>query len=278
MPDKIQITVVMDNQVHRQGLTAEHGLSIHVVYGRRSILFDTGQTNHVLRNAQVLGLALNRLDAIVLSHGHYDHSGALAELCQQAKNARIFMHPTALCPRYSAKNDGPLRPIGLSPASRQAIDDASNRLVYTSHNTTIEEGIHVTGAIPRVTPGEDAGGRFFLDEDCRQPDPVEDDQALFLDTPDGVVVLLGCAHAGAINSLLRIEQLASGRPVVGVLGGLHLHQTDENRLATTIQALQARNPRLVVAMHCTGWQAMMRLQDAFPGHFAVGSVGSRFCF
>ncbi|HSA02543.1 MAG TPA: MBL fold metallo-hydrolase, partial [Candidatus Paceibacterota bacterium] len=151
-----------------------------------------------------------------------------------------------------------------------------DRVVFTPQPVAIEEGIRVTGTIPRVTPSEDPGGRFFLDPEGRQPDLVEDDQALFFDTPDGVVVLLGCAHAGAVNTLLHIEQLTAGRPLVAILGGLHLLHASGNRLESTLQALQARNPRLVVALHCTGWQAMMRLQQAFPERFAVGSVGSRF--
>ena len=140
------------------------------------------------------------------------------------------------------------------------------------------EGLFVTGEIPRQTDFEDVGGKFFLDERCQQPDPLVDDQALFFETPDGVVVLLGCAHAGVVNTMLQIERLTQGKHFHAVIGGMHLLNASPARLNATIQALRRWNVSQLVPMHCTGMLATTRLWAEFPNRCAAGGVGTQLVF
>jgi 7,8-dihydropterin-6-yl-methyl-4-(beta-D-ribofuranosyl)aminobenzene 5'-phosphate synthase len=278
MNGEIRITLLIENSVHARGLKAEHGLAWHIQSGRQQVLFDTGQTDLLLENAGKLGLPLEQLDAIVLSHGHDDHTGGLAAVCNHSPRARIFFHPAATEAKFSVQPDGKPRYIGLSEASQAALARNSSRLVETRAVTEVVEGLFATGEIPRRTAYEDVGGRFFLDETCAHADPLRDDQALFFDTAKGLVVLLGCAHAGVVNTLEHIHNVKPDRPFRAVLGGMHLLHASPERLAATVTALRRWNIPLLAPAHCTGAAAVARLWESFPGRCVSSGVGSRFIF
>lgn len=272
MNEGVRITVLMENSVHRGGLAAEHGLSFHVQIGRHCFLFDTGQTGLVMRNAQTLGIELGQLDAIVLSHGHHDHTGGLSSVLTAAPKARTFLHPAAFGEKFS-KSSGQARSIGMSRETVQAVRQRHD-VVETTNWTEICKGAFATGEIPRTNTFEDSGGPFFLDAKCQKPDPLVDDQALVIDLGKKLIVLLGCAHAGLINTLDYVAGKTDGKPVRTVIGGLHLGSASEERLQQTIIQLRAANLRCLTPVHCTGWPATARLWQAFPQIYRAASVGT----
>jgi 7,8-dihydropterin-6-yl-methyl-4-(beta-D-ribofuranosyl)aminobenzene 5'-phosphate synthase len=136
----------------------------------------------------------------------------------------------------------------------------------------------VTGPVPRENTFEDTGGPFFVDATCQIRDPLEDDQALFFDTDEGTVVLLGCAHAGIVNTLSYIRQLTEERPIAVVLGGMHLLSASPERIAHTLEYLAALGkPRLGPA-HCTGLKAFVGLWSRFPQQCVPCGAGTRMEF
>ncbi|OQB90008.1 MAG: putative hydrolase [Verrucomicrobia bacterium ADurb.Bin118] len=278
MNNTLHITVLVENSASRRGLKAEHGWACLIEVNGRRVLFDTGQTDLLLNNARALGCALDNLDAIVLSHGHYDHTGGLAAVNALAPAARLFFHPAALAPKYTARADGSADDIGLPATARETLANRDAAVVMTRVSREIVPGLLVTGEIPRQTGFEDVGGRFFLDAACRQADPLLDDQAVFLPTAAGVVVVLGCAHAGVVNTLRHIEQLTGTRRIRAVLGGMHLLNASPERLEATVEAFRQREIPLLVPAHCTGIRAVARLWETFPAACATGGVGSRFTF
>ena len=278
MSENIRITVLVENTVNIRGLKAEHGWACLIEIGGRRVLFDTGQTELLIDNARALGCSLEGLDAIVLSHGHYDHTGGLAAVCRRSPAAPVFAHAGALLPKFSRNPDGSARFIGMPQDSNRAIADAGSRLVLTPECREVAAGLFVTGEIPRQTDFEDAGGPFFLDERCQQPDPLLDDQAVFFETPAGVVMLLGCAHAGVVNTLLHVERLTGGKRVQAVLGGLHLGSASDHRLEQTVAHLRRANPGRLMPAHCTGVSAIVRLCQEFPGKFLSAGLGTTWSF
>ena len=189
MNNALHITVLIENSASRRGLKAEHGWACLIEVNGRRVLFDTGQTDLLLDNARALGCALDDLDAIVLSHGHYDHTGGLAAVNALAPAARLFFHPAALAPKYTARADGSADDIGLPATARETLANRDAAVVMTRVSREIVPGLLVTGEIPRQTGFEDVGGRFFSML-LRQADPLLDDQAVFLPTAAGVVVVL----------------------------------------------------------------------------------------
>ena len=140
------------------------------------------------------------------------------------------------------------------------------------------EGVFVTGEIPRANTYEDTGGAFFLDAAGTQPDPLMDDQALVIDLGRSVVLLLGCAHSGVVNTLNHVQHLTNGKPVSAVIGGLHLGSASDERIQQTIARLRNTQLEMLAPAHCTGWPATAQLWQAFPEIFRPAGVGTVFEF
>jgi 7,8-dihydropterin-6-yl-methyl-4-(beta-D-ribofuranosyl)aminobenzene 5'-phosphate synthase len=278
MKQTIAVTTLVENSVNVRGLLAEHGLAFHIQAGPRSLLFDTGQSDLLLHNALKLRISLAEAEAIVLSHGHNDHTGGLKAAHEAAPQARLFLHRATLSPKFVGNPDGTGRPIGMDEASAKAIRKAANVVVWTAKPTEILDGIFVTGEIPRQNDFEDTGGRFFLDAACTRPDPLADDQALFFDTTEGLVVLLGCGHAGVVNTLEYVRHLTGGRPIHAILGGLHLLTASPERMEKNIAAFRRLDIQQLAPAHCTGLPALAQLWTAFPGRCSSCAVGASWVF
>lgn len=272
------ITVLVENTAHGPCVLAEHGLSYWIEHNGNHILLDTGQGAVLASNATKLKIQLLDLDALILSHGHYDHTGGVAEALKHERSVAVYAHPAAFAKKYARNNDGTARAIGMPYPSEKAIRTSRNQLIHTTQPTVVFDGLTVTGPVPRLTDFEDTGGPFFLDEACTQPDPLEDDQSVFFATSKGTVVLLGCAHSGVINTLRYIRQLTDNRPIHAVIGGMHLVNASPHRIERTIEELKQFGIRRLVPGHCTGMPATVALWNAFPGMCQMCPVGTRFEF
>jgi 7,8-dihydropterin-6-yl-methyl-4-(beta-D-ribofuranosyl)aminobenzene 5'-phosphate synthase len=260
------------------GLLGEHGLAFWIETLAGTAILDTGQGAVLPRNVVCLGLDISQAKAIILSHGHYDHTSGLAVASGTARKAVICIHPAALLPKFTRRLDGQVRSLGMSDSSRQTIEHDRGRVLYTEQPTEVLSGLYVTGRIPRVTDFEDTGGEFFLDKACLKRDQLADDQAVYCDTAQGLVVLLGCAHSGVVNSLMYVRQLTGNRPIHAVIGGMHLLTAGENRLSRTIAALREMNVCRIGLAHCTGFAAMARLHNEFPDRCFHSAAGTRLEF
>jgi len=258
----LKITVLSENTASGPGILGEHGLAYWIEYNGRRLLFDTGQGLCLMSNARCLGIAVPQAEAVALSHGHYDHTSGLKLLFPLLQRPRIFLHPAAFAAKYSRQKGGTLRNIGM-PLSEKDLRQNGATLLASAHPAEIFPGARLTGEIPRETSFEDAGGSFFLDPQCTTPDPLADDQALLVETAEGLVVLLGCGHAGVINTLHHAGRLAPGRPILAVIGGMHLGAASADRLEQTIRAFKALRVRQVMPGHCTGMAASCALMQAF---------------
>ncbi len=256
-------------------MLAEHGFALLVEVAGRRILFDTGQGAALARNAGRLGIELDRLDALVLSHGHYDHTGGIPLLVRRIPKLAIYAHPDLFVPRYSRGASPPHRQIGLPPATREALGTRLDTIRWTSGPTRVAEGVWVTGAIPRTNDFEDPGGPFFLDPVCSRPDPILGDQALWLETPAGIVVVVGCAHAGVANTLDHIAALTGAVRFAGVIGGMHLIHAGEERLKQTLVTLDKYGVRWIGPCHCTGEFACEWLSQKLGPRCRRVSAGTR---
>lgn len=275
MIGRLCVTVLADNCTKHSDALAEHGLAMMVETGRHRILFDTGQGRVLGANMQSLGVRLSPLDAIVLSHGHYDHTGGLAGILKKHYPGAVFLHPAALACKYARRERRPYPSIGIPENCREALGALRGAVIETRSATEVAGGIWCTGEIPRLPNGAAAPEGFFLDADGRQADPLADDQALFIATTRGLVVIAGCAHSGLGNTLSHIHKLTGRKDVYALLGGLHLGGASPEQLEEAGNIIDQYNIQVLAPCHCTGMGAHAYLRTRFQGRVREMGAGAR---
>jgi 7,8-dihydropterin-6-yl-methyl-4-(beta-D-ribofuranosyl)aminobenzene 5'-phosphate synthase len=260
----LRITVLVEDAVGKRGLLAEHGLSFLIEKGRNKFLFDTGQGLALRHNAEKLNVDLKTINAVVLSHGHYDHTGGLTFALNGMNCPRLYVHPEAFSLKYARNPDGSAREVGMTAGNKITAGELSE-IVFVEEKTMIAPGLFLTGPIPRTPGFEDTGDAFFKDPECQIPDDLPDDQALFTETKNGTAVILGCAHSGVINTLRYIQTLTDNHPIHTVIGGMHLLNASPERMDQTVAELRRFNVQRLIPCHCTGFAAIVRLWNEFPG-------------
>lgn len=271
------ITILVDNEAGA-GLEAEHGLALWIETDGWNCLFDTGQGGALGKNARILGIDPHNAHCLVFSHGHYDHTGGLAALLPSCRHLDVYCHPAVAYPRYAIRNRQ-AKPLRM-PRNAMAVLDRhpQEHLHWVQQPLMLTETVGLTGPIARETVFEDTGGPFYLDLHGHRPDPVDDDLALWIRTEQGVIVCVGCAHAGLVNTLQQVRRHTNDLPIRAVIGGFHLLNADRRRLELTIAALQQLHPEVIVPCHCTGEDAVSALRHAFNRRCRPGMAGMQCRF
>jgi len=265
---------------------AQHGFSAHLSVRKgavtHTLLFDTGITpTGCVDNLDRLGLDPADIEAIVLSHGHFDHTAGLSGLVDRLGMSAmpVVIHPEFWTRRRLAIPG--MNPIAMPTTSRRGLEDAGFSIIEARRPSFLfERSVLVTGEVDRTNNFE-TGFPFHeaLRDSTWQPDPlILDDQALIINVfGKGLVVLTGCGHAGIINIVSYARRLTSIDTVYAIIGGFHLTgPLFEPRIDATCQALQALAPEIIVPAHCTGWRATHALAARLPDAFLQNSVGTAY--
>jgi 7,8-dihydropterin-6-yl-methyl-4-(beta-D-ribofuranosyl)aminobenzene 5'-phosphate synthase len=269
----IKVTCVVDNAVYsHEPLWAEQGVAFLIETDEGRVLFDTGWSGTVLlHNLELLGVDPSTIDAVALSHAHYDHSGGLSALLGWARGTPLYAHPDLLRGRYTLRN-GSIKPVGL-PVGRQDLE-AQMALRLSAEATEILPGVWTTGEIQQRPEPEGRAEHDLVREHSQwKPDPYYDDMAMVLDTGDGLAVLCGCCHAGLTNTLLHVQRVF-GKQITSISGGTHLVSSDRKNLTRVIDALREVGISRLYPNHCTGQQAYVALVEAFGNRVAPCTVGT----
>lgn len=314
--DSLEVTILVDNQidallpgdetVRRRGwgpatynplldapevitsMKAEHGFSALVTVtrggARHTLLFDTGVSpDGMIENMDRLEISPAEIEALVLSHGHFDHTGGIRGLGDRlgAANLPLLVHPHAYRQRRMAPPQGD--PLPLPPPSRSALEGAGFDVIdAVDPSLLLEDCLLITGEVPRTTSFEEGFPLFQHLEDARwEPEPhLLDDQGIVVNVKNrGLVVITGCGHSGIVNIVSRARTLTGEHRVAGIIGGFHLSgQFFEPILGRTVEALAAFDPALVVPGHCTGYRAQMALAAALPEAYVQNAVGTTYSF
>jgi len=266
-------------------LRAEHGFSALITTyrdGQRgSILIDTGMTVDALaHNMAVLGVDPKTAQTVVLSHGHFDHTGGLNGLpAGLRKGIPLVVHPDAWLERRRTMPNAEAIPI--PNLSKQAVVDARFDVIETREPSyLLDDCLLVTGEVERTTGFETGflGQEALRDGEWVPDTAVLDDQAVVVNVRGkGLVVVSGCGHAGIINILRYACKLTGVERVHAVIGGFHLSGPQlEPIIPVTIAAIEDFAPKWIVPMHCTGWKAVHAIAAAMPGEFIQNSVGTTY--
>lgn len=304
--EKVEILTILDNTIDilmagteqvkrlplppdvltRESLVAEHGFAALVTVTRgntsESLLFDAGLSkNGLIHNMDVLEVKPKELHTIVLSHGHADHTQGLMGMLERMGKRKmpLLLHPDAFLERKLLFPDG--HEIYLPPPDRRLLSQEGIELIEERQPSYLLEGlVLVTGQIHRSTGFEQGFAIHYASiDDQWEKDPwIHDDQAVVLHVKDkGLVVLTGCGHAGAINTIRHAQTLTGIEKVYAVIGGFHLTGAlFEPIIPPTVAALKELSPALIVPAHCTGWKATHTIARELPEAFVPNSVGTRF--
>lgn len=270
---------------------AAHGLSCLITARQggkaHTLLFDTGPDEWVFeRNATRLGAPLGTVQAMVLSHGHWDHAGAMPRALQMivqqngGQSIPVFLHPEMFALRALKAKDGGLFPMEKVPGVDVLAGNGGEPVVTRDEQSVLDGAFYVSGEIPRVTtfergmPGQHRqmpDGSWALDE------ILPDERYVSVHVAGkGQVVFTACSHAGLINVLAAARARFPDVPIYGVFGGFHLSGPTEAIIPETVAALAPFDLKLIAAGHCTGWRALNALATAYGDAVVPSAVGKRY--
>jgi 7,8-dihydropterin-6-yl-methyl-4-(beta-D-ribofuranosyl)aminobenzene 5'-phosphate synthase len=272
----IRLTILCENSVAKPfGLLGEHGFACFLETPQGKYLFDTGQGRTLVPNARYLGKDLGSIRALLISHGHCDHTGALPRVLECCQGLDVLGHPDLFMSRYW-EVEGRRRYLGI-PHRREYLESLGARFLLARELREVGPGVWLTGEIPRRHPLEKGdSSQLAITEagEILRPDPVNDDLSLVVETSKGLVLVLGCAHAGLINIIDYVTETFDGKRIHAVIGGTHLGFAGEEQFLETLELLERLKIEKVGVSHCTGLAGAARMAARLGDRFFFAAVGT----
>ena len=270
----VRVTTLSENTA-QLGYLAEWGLSILVETGTSKVLLDTGMSISAVHNADLLGIDLSTIDAIVLSHAHADHTGGLHEVLRRVrKEVPVIAHPDIWIPKYVVVGDFQ-RYAGM-PFVRESLEALGARFTLTSEPFRISDDVMTTGEVAMSTEYETIDERLcVLVNGEMKPDPMTDDLALVVRTELGLAVITGCAHRGIVNTVRHVRSITDGEYIHTIIGGTHLHLVSQERIERTAGELMELGLMRLGVSHCTGFHSAAALAREFGDVFFLNNAGTQ---
>ncbi len=270
----LRIVTLSENTVSANGFHAEWGLSLYAESEESNFLLDTGNGTSAIQNAERLGIDLGKIDKLVLSHSHADHTGGLRDfLRRRDKEIEIIAHPDVFNLTYVSKN-GKNSFRGI-PFRREELESLGAKFTLTAEPMKLSASILTTGEVPMLTDFEKVVDNVLRKEGTAMvPDEVKDDLSIVFKTNYGLVVMLGCSHRGVVNHLLHAQKITGVKEIHTVIGGCHLFNAKPEQIKNTVDALKELDIQQLGVSHCTGMKASYAMMEEFGDRFYFNNAGS----
>ncbi len=275
---KVRVTILCENSASPPlPVLGEHGFAAFIETGHGNYLFDTGQGLSLSHNAKYLKKDLSTINSVFLSHGHYDHTGGLTHVVKVKGRVQVFAHPDIFAKKYAAvKTNGQenKKYVGMQ-CERGELERLGAEFTLDTAGREVAKDIYLTGEVPRLTDYEKGDARLLVEkEGAIFSDPLLDDQSLVIKTDQGLLIVLGCAHAGLINTVRLISGHFTHERIHTIVGGTHLGFLTDDQLDKTIADLKHCDFQQLGASHCTGPKAAARLLQEFGDRFFFANAGT----
>lgn len=261
----MKIVTLIENLVYSSKLIAEHGLSMYIETANRKILFDTGQTGLFLQNAKILGISIEDIDCLVLSHGHYDHTGGLYPFLEKNSKAKVFAKKDIFTPKYNGQNRfiGTLRNEIL----------LKDRLIYVNTVTEIAENVYIMPDIS-IYNSTDTHFKGFNKKVNNEfvPDEFDDELFLAIQQNEQINIVIACSHNGITNFCTTATEHFK-LPIGLILGGFNTKNCTAQQFVHITQYFSQVQPKSIGVCHCTGVEKYAKLAQECEAHLFYNFTG-----
>ena len=268
------LKILSENKTEKSGCLAEHGLSIYIETEEKTLLFDLGQSDIFIQNAKRVKADLTKVDAVIVSHAHFDHTQGMPSFCQINGTAPIYIQNEAFGRRYHLGEKGPRgENIGIL-WTKQQLEEFSGRLRLTEEPVFITPNIAVSGTMDR-DPGFIPTEKFVVYDEHADyhEDNMAHEQILVIRQPEGLYIFSGCSHLGVIAAIRQANKLFPAHRIAGLIAGMHLYQTEEGKREAIIEEVLSYTPDFLLPLHCTGMAAICRIRSLIGERCILAGAG-----
>ena len=274
----MRIRTLVENHanINRKDLGSEHGLSFLIENQGHFFMSDVGQSGKFADNAAKLGVDISNVEALAISHHHYDHGGGMGRFFEENESARVYLRAAPDVDFVATDNTDTVRYIGLD---KGLLSDHAKRIVSITENRVIQPGLHLLVDIPDQYPKPGGDQRLKVRKGREmKPDPFEHELVTVVEGQAGLVLLTGCAHNGVLNMIAAVRNAIPEKPIMAVIGGFHLHHETPHRVHEIADSLLSMEIPAIYSGHCTGEEAMAILQEVLGHRFHMLYTGLEITF
>ena len=276
----MKITFLSDNKTEKAKCIAEWGLSILVESRGHKLLFDVGASPIFARNAKALGIDLAEVEAVAISHGHFDHTDGIEAFDEINKTAPVYIHKDGLDDDFAVMSDGSLDPMNDGIRwSEEFKETIMPRLVLTEGVTKVFDNMILAGNIPLlpeypmteqfVRPSREKDGEYV-------PDPMDHEQFLVVKEDEGIFIISGCSHKGVMSIISNAKDLFPSERILGFIGGMHLYPLDHDEMEKVVDMICGLDMECVFPVHCTGMEAIIMFKEKLGKKCVIAAAGETY--
>ncbi len=266
----MKVTILIENKCYRNALVCEHGLSLFIETGNEKIIFDTGASDNFIDNANKLDIDLKNADYLVLSHGHYDHTGGIAFAATSNNLKQVILHQDAYEKKYKLV-DGEYVYNGVPKQLPETLLEP--KLKRTENLVQIDRDLYVLGDIVHNRPNREyyreKDGKFIIDD-------FHDEQILIVRENKALSLFMGCSHFGVIAGIKAVKAAFPDAKIKNLVAGMHLSKESDEAILRIIEEMNDLDIEKVIPLHCTGINATVLFKQNFRGKCEIHSTGDSF--